>query len=110
VIKTPDDAVHRFWLPDLLHHHLVALRFLPQATYEEAAPLNVEPAPSSIVRVFMLWKGVLPEVGEQDGWKEAERRAVEMDVRDWRRVVGLKSLEVDTSGLSVLEWGGMEVK
>jgi hypothetical protein len=59
----------------------------------------------------MLWKGVLPEeVGEQDGWKEAERRAVEMDVRDWRRVVGLKSLEVNTSGLSVLEWGGMEVK
>lgn len=58
----------------------------------------------------MLWKGVLAEVGEQDAWKEAERRAVEMDVRDWRGVVGLKSLEVDGSGLSVLEWGGMEVK
>jgi hypothetical protein len=60
----------------------------------------------------MLWKGILPEeVSEQDdGWKEAEKRAVEMDVRDWQRVVGLKSLEVDASGLSVLEWGGMEVK
>jgi hypothetical protein len=59
----------------------------------------------------MLWKGVLPEeVGEQDAWKEAEKRAVEMDVRDWQGVVGLKSLEVDGSGLSVLEWGGMEVR
>jgi hypothetical protein len=33
-----------------------------------------------------------------------------MDVRDWRGIVGLNSLEVDDSGLSVLEWGGMEAK
>jgi hypothetical protein len=59
----------------------------------------------------MLWKGILPqEVGEQDGWKEAERRAVEMDVRDRREVVDLKSSEVNGGGLKVLEWGGMEVK
>ena len=59
----------------------------------------------------MLWKGVLPEeVGEHGGWKEAEKRAAEMDVGDWRGIVGLSSREVDDSGLRVLEWGGMEVK
>lgn len=33
-----------------------------------------------------------------------------MDVVTWREVVGVTSPAVESEGLKVLEWGGMEVK
>ncbi|SJL14715.1 uncharacterized protein ARMOST_18182 [Armillaria ostoyae] len=47
-----------YWLPPILKHDFVALRFLPQASYEHAAPLDVEPKLDVVIRVFMLFMRV----------------------------------------------------
>jgi len=54
-------------LPDLLKHEYVALRFLPQASYEQAAQMRVSPAPDVVTRIFMLFRGVDP--GDLDHWE-----------------------------------------
>ncbi|KAF5310417.1 hypothetical protein D9611_012282 [Ephemerocybe angulata] len=84
------------WLPSLLKHKHIALRFLPQSAYERAAPLTVEPTPSDVVaRIFMLFKGI-------------ERSAV--DVSRWAGAVGVDSERMNDAGLfRVIEWGGREV-
>ena len=83
-------------------HQHVALRFLPQAAYERAAPMRVAPAPDVVTRVFMLFRGVSAD--ELEGW---QRRAPE----DWRDVVGVDvERALDTTLFRALEWGGMEVK
>ncbi|KAI0694200.1 hypothetical protein BC835DRAFT_1406495 [Cytidiella melzeri] len=53
-----------FWLPSLLKHQHVALRFLPQKAYEAAASMDVSPAPDVVIRVSTA----LP-------WEEARLRA-----------------------------------
>ncbi|PBK61361.1 hypothetical protein ARMSODRAFT_847020, partial [Armillaria solidipes] len=96
-----------FWLPFILKHSYVALNFLPQASYEHAAPLDVEPTPDVVIRVFMLFKRVCED--ELNEWEGALSRASE-DADLWKGIVG-----VDTEGMEneklfrVLEWGGMEV-
>ncbi|THH28598.1 hypothetical protein EUX98_g5600 [Antrodiella citrinella] len=97
-----------YWLPSLLKHEYVALRFVPQDSYSQAAPMTVEPSPDVIVRVFMIFKGVLVEgVGS---WPLASAR-VQKDVSHWRKVVGLSEVDQlhDRSLFRVLEWGGMEI-
>ncbi|KAK0470992.1 hypothetical protein IW261DRAFT_1513954 [Armillaria novae-zelandiae] len=97
-----------YWLPSILKHDFIALRFLPQASYEHAAPLDVEPKPDLVVRVFMLFKRVCAD--ELDEWDGSLSRASE-NIEFWKDVVG-----VDCDGLKdealfrVLEWGGMETK
>ncbi|KAK0464052.1 hypothetical protein IW261DRAFT_1524782 [Armillaria novae-zelandiae] len=97
-----------YWLPSILKHDFIALRFLPQASYEHAAPLDVEPKPDLVVRVFMLFKRVC--VDELDEWEGSLSRASE-NIEFWKGIVG-----VDCDGLKdealfrVLEWGGMEAK
>lgn len=98
----------RYWLSDILKHTNIALRFLPQSAYEEAAPLNITPKPISVVRIFMLWKGVATDkVGQ---WQEAIDRFHYMTVDEWCNVVGVPSTfhARSNTGLTVLEWGGME--
>ncbi|KAK0437628.1 hypothetical protein EV421DRAFT_2038130 [Armillaria borealis] len=97
-----------YWLPSILKHDFVALRFLPQVSYEHAAPLDVEPKPDVVTRVFMLFRRVCED--ELDEWEGSLSRASE-NVEVWKDVVG-----VDCDGMKdealfrVLEWGGMEVK
>ncbi|KAK0216448.1 ubiquitin-domain-containing protein [Armillaria nabsnona] len=97
-----------YWLPSILKHDFVAIRFLPQASYEHAAPLDIEPKPDVITRVFMLFKRVCED--ELDEWEGSLSRASE-NVEFWKDIVG-----VDCDGMKdealfrVLEWGGMEVK
>lgn len=62
-------ALFSYWLPSLLKHQHVALRFLPQEAYEDAAPMNVSPAPDVVTRVFMLFRGV-----EETDWLVGQRR------------------------------------
>ncbi|KAL0577616.1 hypothetical protein V5O48_004377 [Marasmius crinis-equi] len=108
-----------YWLPSLLRHKLVALRFIPQSAYEEAAPLDITPAPDAVTRVFMLFRDV-PEAqlkrheedrprDDKHEWQEAVKRASE-DVVFWQTIVGVEMTKcMDSSLFRVLEWGGMEV-
>ena len=100
----------RYWLPDLLKHEYVALRFLAQASYEQAAKMCVSPAPDVITRVFMLFRGVAP--GDLGLWEQAAARvAAEDGATFWTSVVGIDSARASDPRLfRVLEWGGMEVK
>jgi hypothetical protein len=66
-----------YWLPDLLKHQYVALRFLAQASYEKAAQMRVSPAPDVVTRVFMLFRGVEP--GDLGLWTQAAARATTED-------------------------------
>ncbi len=98
----------RYWLPSLLKHRNVALRFLPQQAYEAAAPMNVSPAPDVVTRVFMLFRGV--EETDLAMWTQARARADE-DVAFWTEIVGVDVEEASDAQLyRVLEWGGMEVR
>ncbi|KAH7332863.1 hypothetical protein B0J17DRAFT_579820 [Rhizoctonia solani] len=92
-----------YWLPDLSKHAFIALRFLPQDEYEEAAPLNITPAPEVMTRVFMLFGGI--EESQIGYWDES----VAMAGKD--RYRGIDTSKVHNQSLfRVLEWGGMEVK
>lgn len=96
-----------YWLPSILKHSHIALRFLPQRDYEQAAKLSVKPAPDVVTRVFMLFRGV--KDAELDDWSDAAARAGD-SVDFWRDVVGVDlDAALDNSLFRVLEWGGMEL-
>lgn len=77
--------------------------------YEKAAPLRITPTPVSIVRVFMLWRGVGTE--QLENWQGAITKAETMNVSEWCEVVGIPTRNAqENDGLRVLEWGGMEVE
>jgi hypothetical protein len=96
-----------FWLPHFVRIHesgkVIGFRFLPQADYEQAARLDVTPAPEVITRVFLLFGGV---DSANEGWSEACNRAENVD---WKKVVGVRDEVTDVTKFRVLEWGGMEV-
>ena len=98
---------HSYWLPDMLKHTHVALRFLDQVAYAHAASLDVSPEPDVVTRIFMLFRGVKElELGE---WEGAQAKAAE-PAEMWRDVVGMNLEEtLDESLFRVIEWGGMEV-
>ncbi|KAI5831446.1 hypothetical protein K523DRAFT_269933 [Schizophyllum commune Tattone D] len=96
-----------YWLPSMLKHEHVALRFVEQAAYERAAPLDITPVPDVVTRVFMLFRGVAD--AELNAWPAAQLRAKEPALR-WQDVVGVQlATTLDTSLFRVIEWGGMEV-
>ncbi|KAL1734521.1 hypothetical protein EV714DRAFT_268658 [Schizophyllum commune] len=96
-----------YWLPDMLKHSHVALRFLDQVAYAHAAPLDVAPKPDVVTRIFMLFRGVKEaKLGE---WEGAQAKAAE-PTGMWREVVGVNLRDtLDESLFRVIEWGGMEV-
>ncbi|KAH8103028.1 hypothetical protein BXZ70DRAFT_927741 [Cristinia sonorae] len=97
-----------YWLPSFLKHQFVAFKFISQKSYEQAAIMDVSPLPDVVVRVFMVFKGVVKE--EVNLWSKARAR-VQEDPRRWRAIVGLdeKDKLQDESLFRVLEWGGMEI-
>lgn len=97
-----------YWLPSILKHEYVALRFLPQAAYEKAAPLEVTPTPDVVVRIFMLFKG-LKEADVDTHWSAAAAKA-DLGPSHWKGTVGLYGQSLtDDSLFRILEWGGMEI-
>ncbi|KAH9960158.1 hypothetical protein BC827DRAFT_1133568 [Russula dissimulans] len=99
-----------YWLPDLLKHEYIALRFLSQASYERAAEMHISPTPDVVTRVFMLFRGVAKsDIGL---WEQAAARASAEDGGTfWARVVGVDAVRAADDGLfRVLEWGGMEIE
>ena len=100
--------IFSYWLPEMLKHKHIALRFVPQSAYERAAPLKILPAPDIITRVFMLFKGV--DEGLLSDWPQARDRA-HHSASFWKDVVGTNyERSMDESLFRVLEWGGMEVR
>ncbi|KAH8986038.1 hypothetical protein EDB86DRAFT_2809695 [Lactarius hatsudake] len=98
-----------YWLPDMLKHDYVALRFVAQEAYERAAPMHIAPAPDVVTRVFMLFRGV--PVSDLGLWEAASARTGADGARLWADVVGVDAARAADSGLfRVLEWGGMEVQ
>ncbi|KAG1844203.1 hypothetical protein DFJ58DRAFT_31194 [Suillus subalutaceus] len=96
-----------YWLPSILKHEYIALRFVPQAAYERAASLSISPQPDVVTRVCMLFKGICKE--HLANWADAQMQA-EKDVAWWVDVVGVDPARAgDTSLFRVLEWGGLEV-
>jgi hypothetical protein len=96
-----------YWLPSILKHEYIALRFVPQAAYSRAASLDISPQPDVVTRVIMLFKGVGKE--QLADWANAQMQA-EKDVALWVDVVGVDPARArDTTLFRVLEWGGMEV-
>ena len=100
---------HRYWLPSLLKHEHVALRFIAQASYEKAAHMRISPSPDVVTRVFMLFRGVCSD--DVGLWAPAAVRATAEDgATFWTKVVGVDVVRASDSTLfRVLEWGGMEV-
>ncbi|KAG2079206.1 hypothetical protein BDR04DRAFT_1226288 [Suillus decipiens] len=96
-----------FWLPYILKHEYIALRFIPQSAYERAASLSISPQPDIVTRVFMLFRGISKE--HLANWSNAQMQA-EKDVTWWVDVVGVDVARAGDAALfRVLEWGGMEV-
>lgn len=96
-----------YWLPSILKHEYIALRFFPQLAYERAAPLSLSPQPDIVTRVFMLFRGIRKE--HLADWPNARMQAGK-DVAWWADVVGVDLARAsDTALFRVLEWGGMEV-
>ncbi|KAG2036994.1 hypothetical protein BDR03DRAFT_897531 [Suillus americanus] len=96
-----------YWLPSILKHEHIALRFVPQAAYERAASLSISPQPDVVTRICMLFKGVCKE--HLANWANAQMQA-EKDVAWWVDVVGVDPARAgDASLFRVLEWGGMEI-
>ncbi|KAG8906502.1 hypothetical protein FRC01_007994 [Tulasnella sp. 417] len=97
-----------YWLPSFLKHEHLALRFVPQVDFEASAPLNIEPKPDVVIRVFMLFEGLPADRLVE--WKEAVERS-SIDVNMWKEIVGVEEARQGGSNLfRVLEWGGMEVR
>ncbi|KAG1749576.1 hypothetical protein EDD22DRAFT_958004 [Suillus occidentalis] len=99
-----------YWLPSILKHEYIALRFISQAAYERAASLSISPQPDVVTRVFMLFKGIHKE--HLANWANAQMQA-EKDVGGWVDVVGVDRSDPARAGdatlFRVLEWGGMEL-
>jgi hypothetical protein len=107
--KTDGDLLDRYWLPDMLKYEYVALRFVAQDAYEQAAPMRIAPVPDVVTRVFMLFRGVA--VGDVGLWEAASARAASDGATFWANVVGVNAARAtDSSLFRVLEWGGMEVQ
>ncbi|KAH6904691.1 hypothetical protein BKA70DRAFT_1507276 [Coprinopsis sp. MPI-PUGE-AT-0042] len=97
-----------YWLPSFNKHKNIALRFLPREVYEKAAPLDVQPKPDVIARVFLLFEGV--EDADLEYWLGSAQQA-DGPVDFWAVAVGIdKARVLDSSAFRVIEWGGMEIR
>jgi hypothetical protein len=73
-----------FWVPVLTGSPYYFITYIPEATFDTYAPLEVSPAPDSVIRVFFDYK----ELAEYE-------------------TVPFQELEQQTrSGFSLIEWGG----
>lgn len=73
-----------YWLPKLSEKPYYFITFVPQAEFDEYAPLTVSPKPDSVIRVFFDYKGLDRKID----------------------VVEQKLTRAVRSGFAVVEWGG----
>ena len=76
-----------YWLPELEENKYNKIRFLTEE-YEEMVKLDIRPEPETVIRVFMIYKGL-----END--EHIEEQVIEY---------------IQRTGYTVVEWGGAEIK
>lgn len=67
LIEKEYDEFIEFWAPKMKKYPYYFVSFVPQEEFDKMAPLEVEPRPDTVIRVFMDYKGLDEkiEVGEQ---------------------------------------------
>ncbi|ERI68193.1 hypothetical protein HMPREF0239_03840, partial [Clostridium sp. ATCC BAA-442] len=75
-----------YWLPKLEGNPYNLLSFQTEA-YTDSAGLTIDPAPDTLIRVFLAWKGL-------DAPVEVEPQTLTAQAR---------------TGFTAVEWGGAEV-
>jgi len=85
LIKKEADEFIEFWLPKMQEKPYYFITFVPQAEFDELAPLAVSPKPDTVIRVFMDYEGL------------DEHREVEAQ----------KIITPERKGFIVAEWGGV---
>ena len=58
LIKVEADEFIAFWEPKMHEQPYYFISFVPQSQFEVMAPLNVSPAPDTVIRVFMDYQGL----------------------------------------------------
>ena len=76
-----------YWLPLMQENSYNLISFQTDA-YTDAAKLDIQPAPDTLIRVFMTWKAVEKQIAIEPQELSA----------------------IDRSGFVAVEWGGTEVK
>ena len=76
-----------YWLPRMEHNPYNLISF-QQETYADSAQLTIDPAPDTLIRVFMAWQGLDQPV-------EVEPQTLTAPER---------------TGFTAVEWGGAEVE
>jgi len=76
-----------YWLP-LMQNNPYNLISFQTSAYTDAAELKINPAPDTLIRVFMAWQAL-------DAFVEIEEQELSCPMRE---------------GFTVVEWGGTEVK
>lgn len=76
-----------YWLPRMEHNPYNLISFQTTA-YTDSAKLTIDPAPDTLIRVFMAWQGVEEQVEVPPQTLTAPQR----------------------SGFTAVEWGGTEVQ
>ena len=85
--ETEANAFIVYWLPRMQDNAYNLITF-QQDAYTDAAELNIEPAPDTVIRVFMVWQGLDKAIDI------AEPTLPATPARD---------------GFTVVEWGGTEI-
>ena len=76
-----------YWLPKMEHNPYNLISFQTEA-YTDSAALTIDPAPDTLIRVFMAWQGLDQPV-------EVEPQTLTAP---------------DRTGFTAVEWGGAEIK
>ena len=76
-----------YWLPKMEHNPYNLISFQTEA-YTDSAMLTIDPAPDTLIRVFMAWQGLDQPV-------EVEPQTLTAP---------------DRTGFTAVEWGGAEIK
>lgn len=77
-----------YWLPQMEHNKYNYIRFQTMEEIEENMPLEITPAPKTIIRVMMEWKALDEKIKIKEQQLE----------------------KVERKGYTVVEWGGTEIK
>ena len=79
-----------YWFPKMQNNKYNIIHFA-EKQYTDTAPLKITPKPDSLLRIFMVFKGINSE-------------------NDVKEIMPQKTKSFKRKGFSVVEWGGTEVQ